>query len=80
MKVFRLHPDAKIPQKGSENAAGYDLFALKDGAVWFKPHKVETGISISIPEGTYARIAPRSSLAVKHGIGVLGGVCDPDFV
>ncbi|RYE17427.1 MAG: hypothetical protein EOP45_15800 [Sphingobacteriaceae bacterium] len=80
MKVFRRHPDAKIPHKGSENAAGYDLFALKDGAVWFTPHKVETGISISIPEGTYARIAPRSSLAVKYGVDVLAGVIDFDYV
>jgi deoxyuridine 5'-triphosphate nucleotidohydrolase len=79
MNVYRHHPDARLPYKSSANAAGYDLFALKDGAVWATPHKVATGISISIPKGTYARIAPRSSLAVKHGVDVLAGVCDFDY-
>ena len=37
---------------------------------------VKTDISISIPEGTYGRIAPRSGLAHKNFIDVLAGVID----
>ncbi|MCR9103611.1 MAG: dUTP diphosphatase, partial [bacterium] len=40
---------------------------------------VNTGISIEMPVGVYARIAPRSGLAVKNRIAVGGGVIDPDY-
>ncbi|XP_016177828.2 deoxyuridine 5'-triphosphate nucleotidohydrolase, partial [Arachis ipaensis] len=40
---------------------------------------VATDLSISIPEGTYARIAPRSGLALKHSIDVGAGVIDADY-
>jgi len=40
---------------------------------------VNTGIAIVIPKNCYGRIAPRSSLAVKHGIQVGAGVIDPDY-
>jgi len=35
---------------------------------------VKTDLSIAIPEGTYARIAPRSGLAWKHSIDTGAGV------
>eukprot|EP00897_Mesotaenium_endlicherianum_P006112 jgi/Mesen1/5529/ME000279S04736 len=40
---------------------------------------VKTDLSIAIPEGTYARIAPRSGLAWKHSIDVGAGVVDADY-
>ena len=40
---------------------------------------VNTGIAATIPIGTYGRIAPRSGLAVKHGIQTGAGVIDPDY-
>ena len=39
---------------------------------------VHTDISIAIPLGTYARVAPRSGLAAKHFIDVGAGVIDYD--
>jgi dUTP pyrophosphatase len=82
----KLHPDAQMPTKGSEGAAGYDLYANEDAVVpseygvanqnW---NPIKTGISISIPKGHYGRIAPRSGLAVKYGINVLAGVVDSDY-
>ncbi|KAG8377765.1 hypothetical protein BUALT_Bualt08G0067400 [Buddleja alternifolia] len=36
-------------------------------------------LSIAIPEGTYARVAPRSGLAWKHSIDVGAGVIDADY-
>jgi dUTP pyrophosphatase len=32
-----------------------------------------------LPNGVYGRVAPRSGLAVKHGIQVGAGVVDPDY-
>ena len=40
---------------------------------------VKTDLSIACPAGTYARIAPRSGLAVKKGIDVGAGVVDADY-
>lgn len=40
---------------------------------------VSTSISIAIPSGTYARVAARSGLAVKHGIDTGAGVIDSDY-
>lgn len=40
---------------------------------------VSTGIAVTVPDGTYGRIAPRSGMAVKAGIDVLAGVVDRDY-
>lgn len=40
---------------------------------------VKTDLSIAIPHGTYARIAPRSGLAVKNFIDTGAGVVDEDY-
>lgn len=38
-----------------------------------------TDLSLAIPSGTYARVAPRSGLAVKHSIDTGAGVVDEDY-
>lgn len=78
--VKKLRPDAELPTRGSEGAAGYDLYAIESGTI--PPNKraiVGTGLAMTVPEGCYGRIAPRSGLAVKHSIGVLAGVADRDY-
>ncbi|MBN3279159.1 DUT protein, partial [Polyodon spathula] len=40
---------------------------------------VLTDIQIKTPPGCYARIAPQSGLAVKHGISIGAGVVDADY-
>ena len=40
---------------------------------------MRTGLSIAIPENTYARIAPRSGLAVKKFLDTGAGVVDYDY-
>lgn len=34
---------------------------------------------MAIPDGLYGRVAPRSGLAVRHGIDVGAGVIDADY-
>lgn len=78
--VKRLSPNATLPHRATPRSAGYDLFA---SAPMLIPSRgkalVPTDISISIPQGTYARIAPRSGLAHKHFIDVGAGVIDEDY-
>lgn len=60
--------------------AGMDLCASETHTIPPGQRKaVSTGIAIEIPEGYYARVAPRSGLAVKHGIDVLAGVVDSGY-
>lgn len=40
---------------------------------------VHTGVAIQLSRGTYGRVAPRSGLAVTHGIQVGAGVVDSDY-
>ena len=78
--VKRLSASATIPKRGSELAAGFDLYST-EGCVILpgKRAVLPTGVAIMLPKGTYGRIAPRSGLAVKHGINVGAGVVDRDY-
>mmetsp|Transcript_2051 Transcript_2051/g.7957 ORF Transcript_2051/g.7957 Transcript_2051/m.7957 type:complete len:375 (+) Transcript_2051:145-1269(+) len=80
MSVKKLRPSAVMLVRGSDGAAGFDL-AASEGTTVPAGGKaiVKTGLSIAIPEGTYARIAPRSGLAAKHMINCGAGVVDYDY-
>merc|ERR1711971_438921 len=78
--VKRNRPEAVMPVKGSEYAAGFDLAAAE--AVVVPPHGkaiVKTGLSVATPPRTYARLAPRSGLAAKKMMHVGAGVVDEDY-
>jgi dUTP pyrophosphatase len=78
--VKPLHANAQAPARASELAAGYDLCCLEAFSIPPGGHAaVGTGLAVQVPEGTYGRIAPRSGLAVRHGIAVLAGVIDRDY-
>jgi dUTP pyrophosphatase len=80
LNVTKLDPHAILPARGSPEAAGYDLFSIDSYVVMPGCRVVvSTGISVHLPPGTYGRIAPRSGLAVKHGLDTLAGVIDPDY-
>ena len=75
-----LSTNAKLPTRGSEYAAGYDLYTCEPAIIPPRTRKlVNTGISIATPSTRlYARIAPRSGLAVK-GLDIGAGVVDSDY-
>ncbi len=78
--IKKILDSAKTPTRGSDFAAGYDLYATE--AYTLKPLErklFKTGITIAIPSNLYGRIAPRSGLAYKSGIGVMAGVIDEDY-
>jgi RNase H-like domain found in reverse transcriptase/dUTPase len=80
LKVKRSTEKDKIPTKGSKDIAGHDLYSIKEKTILKESQKIiSTGIHISIPKGTYARITPRSRLATRNMIGIGAGVIDEDY-
>lgn len=80
LQVKLLSEDAKVPTRGSELAAGYDLYASCNCVIKARDRLlVKTDISVAIPEGCYGRVASRSGLAVKHALDVGAGVVDCDY-
>lgn len=80
IKVKKHHESAKLPFRSNSTDAGADLYSIEE--IRISPLSrviVGTGISIEIPDNTYARIAPRSGLAAKYGIDVLAGVVDSGY-
>lgn len=80
MFVQKLSADAKLPRRYSTFAASYDLCSSEDLII---PHGergvVNTGIAIQMPIGSCGQIVPRSSLALRNGIDVSGGIIDTDY-
>lgn len=84
INIKKLRDKAIIPTRGSEYAAGYDLYACIDAPIIITPHstvKVGTGLSIEIPTGYFGAIFARSGLATKQGLRPANatGVCDSDY-
>lgn len=86
MKIKKIFSDAKIPTKGSAEAAGLDLYAYLDEleSITLRPHQsvvVNTGIAVEIPKGNFGGIYARSGLACKQGLRPANcvGVIDSDY-
>ena len=78
--IKRLSNNAIIPTRASPGSVGYDIYSTIDMYIpSMERGIVNTGIAATIPIGVYGRIAPRSGLAVKHGIQTGAGVIDPDY-
>ena len=76
----KLRSDAITPSKATPGSIGLDLHSV-DHYIVLPGQRVvvSTGLRVTLPSGTYGRIAPRSGLAVKHGLDVGAGVVDPDY-
>lgn len=84
IKYRMLREDAIEPTRGSEDAAGYDLYAVGPETVEIPPHqtvKIGTGLAFELPRFTFAAIFARSGLATKQGLRPANcvGVCDSDY-
>ena len=80
MEVILLSSSSKAPERQTEYSAGYDIYADEANIISQGYRKlISTGFKISIPEGYYGRVAPRSSLACKQNVDVGAGVIDSDY-
>ncbi len=79
VKVKLLHPEAKMPFYGSEEAAGFDLYALEEKTI--NPGEtllVRTGVALEIEKGYCWQFWDRSGMGAK-GITCLAGLGDSDY-
>ena len=77
LQVKLLRGNAVLPTRGSAGAAGYDLWAASSCVIPSRGKgTIETGLAVSLPPGTYARIVPCSGLAIRNFIDVGAGVVD----
>ena len=86
VKVEKLYDDAQLPTKGSEEAAGWDLYAYVPDKmpIHLAPHTttpISTGIAIDIESGWEGEIRPRSGIAAKRGLRPINtpGTIDADY-
>ena len=82
INIKKVRSDAVIPKRGSNGAAGYDLYSCNGDVI--QPHetkKFETGLSIEIPNGYFGGIFARSGLSIKEGLrpGNCTGIVDSDY-
>lgn len=76
----RLDERAILPTRGTPFSAGLDLYSIDRVIVPVNARRtIRTGWSLMIADGWYGRIAPRSGMAVRHGIATLAGVVDQDY-
>lgn len=80
----KLTDTAKMPERGSVAAAGYDLFADITEEQVIEPHDTKmigTGIAVAIPDGYFGGIYARSGLSAKEGLRPANctGVVDADY-
>lgn len=85
INIKRLKNNSILPKRGSNEAAGYDLYACLDSnECTIMPHttqKVNTGIAVEIPRGFFGAIFARSGIATKRGLRPSNcvGVIDSDY-
>lgn len=84
VSIQLLRKGARLPQYGSAEAAGADLYACPEQPVTIEPGEtvlIPTGIALALPKGTVGLIYARSGLATKRGLAPANkvGVIDSDY-
>ncbi len=84
IQLKKLKENALLPTRGSEHAAGYDLYACLEEDMLIAPGqtaKIGTGLAVAVPEGFFGAVFARSGLASKEGLRPANcvGVCDSDY-
>src|SRR5687767_13278820 len=84
LQFKRLSPLADLPCYQTDHAAGMDLHAALDQAVWQPPGEIRLigcGFAMAVPVGFEAQVRPRSGLASKFGISMPNspGTIDADY-
>ena len=82
LKFKKLDPDATMPTKATDEAAGMDLYSTVD-AIIAPGHSamISSGLAVEIPKGFFGAIYARSGLSTREGIRPSNcvGIIDSDY-
>lgn len=81
MEIKLINPEITLPKRGSEHAAGFDIFMPEPGRM--EPdgaRHIKLGFATTIPVGYAAQLMPRSS-AGANGLVLVNtiGLIDADY-
>jgi len=84
IKVKKVLENAKLPVKGSDGAAAYDVFAAKETLMMGLTGPLveyDIGLSFEVPKGYFMDVRPRSGITAKTTLmlGNGAGVVDSDY-
>ena len=81
-EVVSIYQNIQLPKRATKGSAGYDFYAPID--IILKPNetiKIPTGIKVSIEDGWFLAIFPRSGLGFKYRLTLNNtvGIIDSDY-
>ena len=95
VKVRKIFPDAKLPERASDGAVGYDVYSYHVLDKWTRGHRgdlpaeilpgesilIGIGVQFAIPFPHDCQVRPRSGLASRYEIELSNspGTVDPDY-
>lgn len=82
VRFTKLDQNAVTPTRGSQNAAGYDIYSNDYATICSgQTSMIPTGLAMEIPVGYFGAIYPRSGLSTKRGLRLANcvGVIDADY-
>ena len=87
LRIQKTHPNARVPEYGTEGAACFDLYAASVngfdhiGDIVYRGHSAlcDTGLAFEVPDGYMLEIRSRSGFAFKHGVTAFPGTIDSDY-
>lgn len=86
LKVLKLNPDAKVPEKKTSGSCGIDLYVLDNTPIYpthlvKEAYMLHTGLAFEIPEGYHVEIHLRSSTGKNRKLRLANGtgIIDSDY-
>ena len=84
LKFKKMNPNAIIPTRGSDEAAGVDLYACIATPITIYPgetYTIGSGVAFEPPKGYFGAVVPRSSVGIKRNLTLPNnvGVIDNDY-
>ncbi|MBI2462859.1 MAG: dUTP diphosphatase [Candidatus Spechtbacteria bacterium] len=80
MRVERLSPHAKVPNRAYPDDAGLDLFSCENLVLMPGAQAtIGTGLKFAIPKGYAGFVWDKSGLASRYRLKTLGGVLDANY-
>lgn len=79
IRIQKVLPNAQVPERQSDGAAGYDIYSTEAGVILPKERKtIRTGLRWNIPSCTLGMVFGRSGLAMRNWIEVMDSYIYPE--